>query len=217
MVQFLELTLDDMRADAIRKYGTLDLDGLADVLKSLNSNYRYQEAVDIAMLSAHQWITDGRWKKLEANNPEFTKAHEFETKLLDRQRIKDGKIEKYQVKMYRLVHDMTEDYEGRDISELEVIQHMDIDPEDQNLEALEIIKKYAISENLDGLKRAKASAKFEASMLKVAEAVAALQNHKTKIAVVKARQATLRAENAATLVRSRAGFLNAEGRKLFGL
>ena len=54
-------------------------------------------------------------------------------------------------------------------------------------------------------------------MNRLAKTAAELQNHKTKIAVVKMKQAGLRLKNAEDIKRSRAGFLNAEGRKLFGL
>ena len=217
MVKFLELTLEDMLVDAREKYSNLDLDGLGEVLKSLKSNVRYAEALDIARLKAHAWITDGRYKALEKNNPEFIKVNEFEVKTVERMRIKEGKIEKYMDKMHRLVHDFREDFEGREVSEVQLLEYIDIDADDMNLDTLEKIKKYAVAENLDGLKRAKASAKFEQSMRKIAEAAAALQNHKTKISVIVAFQAALRAENAEKIVKSRAGFLNAEGQKLFGI
>lgn len=217
MVKFLELTLEDMLVDAREKYSGLDLDGLSEALKSLKSNTRYAEALDIARLKAHGWITDGRFKALDKNNHEFVESNKFEIKRVERMRIKDGKIEKYQEIMHRLVHDFREDFEGRDVSEIQLLEYIDIDSDDMNLDTLEKIKKYAVAENLDGLKRAKANAKFEQSMLKIAEAAAALQNHKTKISVVMALQATLRAENAEEIVKSRAGFMNAEGQKLFGI
>lgn len=217
MVKFLELTLEDMLVDAREKYSDLDLDGLAEALKGLKSNVRYAEALDIARLKAHMWITDGRFKAIDKNNPEFVRTNEFEVKTVERMRIKDGKIEKYMDKMHRLVHDHREDFEGRGISEIEILEYIDIDADDVSMDTLDKIKRYAVAENLDGLKRAKASESGELAMKRVAEAAAALQNHKTKIAVVTALQAALRAENAAALVRDRSGFLNAEGRKLFGL
>lgn len=218
MVKFIELTLEDMLVDAREKYGELSLDDLAEVLKNLKSNSRYAEALDIARLKAHGWISNGRFKALEANNPEFVKNHEFEVKTVERMKIKDGKIEKYQEKMHRLVHDFREDYTGRDVSELEILAELqDMDSDDIEMDVLEKIKKYAIAENLDGLKRALANEQVEIATRRIAEAAAALQNHKTKIAVITARQAELRAINAAEIVRSRAGFLTPEGRKLFGL
>ena len=217
MVNFLEITSEEMISDARRKYGELSLDELSEVLKSLKSNTRYAEALDIARLKAHGWISQGRFRALEKNNLEFVQKHEFETKVIERARIKDNKIEKYQEKMYRLVHDYREDYPGRDISELEILDKIDIDSDDIDLDTLEKIKKYAVSENLDRLKRALASEQMEIAARRVAEAAAALQNHKTKIAVVMALQAELRAKKAAEIARSRAGFLTPEGRKLFGL
>ena len=218
MVKFIELTLEEMLIDARQKYGEQSLDDLSETLKKLKSNTRYAEALDIARLKAHGWITNGRFKALETNNPEFVKNNEFEIKTVERMKIKDGKIEKYMEKMYRLVHDFREDFAGKDVSELEILGELaDMDSDDLNMDTLEKIKKYAVAENLDGLKRALATEQVEIATKRIAEAAAALQNHKTKIAVVTALQAELRAKNAAELVRSRAGFLTAEGRKLFGL
>ena len=99
MVKFIELTLEEMLIDARAKYGEQSLDDLGETLKKLKSNTRYAEALDIARLKAHGWITDGRFKALDKNNPEFVKTHEFDIKIVERMKIKDGKIEKYQEKM----------------------------------------------------------------------------------------------------------------------
>lgn len=218
MVRLEELTVDEMIADAKESSEGMTLEQKQTKLKDMKANKRYKTDNVIARLNFNLWVSEGDLKVLNTVVPEYAEKTKFETKIEDRKRVKaDNTIEIIKVKLYKLAINPLENFAGKDKSDLDVLQYVEIDEEDQNLSDIDKIRKYQVSENVYMLKKQAELNEYERRYYKVLKTQAALMNQRTKIAVFQAAiQADQRA-NAAALLRSRAGFLNAEGRKIFGI
>lgn len=163
-------------------------------------------------------LAEGRFKVLEATYPKYVKAVGYEVITTMVSKIVDNKITEVPVRKYRKVIDFAQAYDGHKISELQALKHLaNSEAEDESLTPEELLHKYRIPERLAELKRL--SYNNEVARLELTYRVAKVLYtlRRRTLETIDMMIAEKKAEATKAFMQKSAEWLNADGKKLFGL
>ena len=215
----LEIVPSEHIAHIREKFSGLDVDGLKTERKERAANKKTRANVGRTSLDLGMEIAEGLFKTVQSVYPKYIQAVGYTTREETRQRITDGKIEKYVVTMYKISRDMSTNFKGVDVTESEAVKHLaDIESADENLPPEELIRKYQVSENLFFMKEALKNKDFANRTLEFRRAKVLASLHTLTIQAIDQMIAEAEMSERDRRIERLGAFMTPEGRqKLFGL
>ena len=201
------------------KFADLTIDELKAKRKEISGNKKARADVGRTSFNLGMEIAEGLFKTVQSIYPKYIQAVGYTTREEERQRVTDGKIEKYMVTMYKIEKDVTANFKGVDVTESEAVKHLSgVDAADENLTPEELIRKYQVSENLFFMKEALKNKDFANRTLEFRRAKVLASLHTLTIQAIDQMIAEAEMSEHDKRVERLGAFMTPEGRqKLFGL
>jgi len=201
------------------KFADLTIDELKAKRKEIAGNKKARADVGRTSFNLGMEIAEGLFKTVQSIYPKYIQAVGYTTREEERQRVTDGKIEKYMVTMYKIEKDVNANFKGVDVTEADVVKHLaDIDTADENLTPEELIRKYQVSENLFFMKEALKNKDFANRTLEFRRAKVLASLHTLTIQAIDQMIVEAEMSEHDRRIERLGAFMTPEGRqKLFGL
>ena len=201
------------------KFAGLDINQLKTKRKEIAGNKKTRANVGRTSFDIGMEIAEGLFKTMQSIYPKYVQAVGYTTRDEERQRVVDGKIEKYVVTMYKINQDVQNSFKGVDITEADAVKHLaDVDAADENLTPEELIRKYQVSEQLFFTKEAVKNAVFQQRHVKYRRAKVLASLHTLTLQTIDQMIAELEFNEHRDKAERLSQWLTPEGRKkLFGL
>ena len=201
------------------KFADLTIDELKAKRKEIAGNKKARADVGRTSFNLGMEIAEGLFKTVQSIYPKYIQAVGYTTREEERQRVTDGKIEKYMVTVYKIEKDVNANFKGVDVTEADVVKHLaDIDTADENLTPEELIRKYQVSENLFFMKEALKNKDFANRTLEFRRAKVLASLHTLTIQAIDQMIVEAEMSEHDKRIERLGSFMTPEGRqKLFGL
>lgn len=201
------------------KFAGLNVDELKAKRKEMAANKKARANVGRTSLNIGMEIAEGLFKTTQSIYPKYIQAVGYTTRDEERQRVTDGKIEKYVVTMYKINQDVQNSFKGVDVTEADAVRHLaGVDAADENLTPEELIRKYQVSEQLFFTKEAVKNAVFQQKHVEYRRAKVLASLHTLTLQTIDEMVAELEFNAHRERADRMSQWLTPEGRKkLFGL
>lgn len=201
------------------KFANLSIDELKNKRKEISGNKTTRANVGRTSFNLGMEISEGLFKTLQSIYPKYIQAVGYTTREEERQRVVDGKIEKYMVNMYKIEKDVNANFKGVDVTESEAVKYLaNVESADENLTPEELIRKYQVSESLFFMKEALKNKDFADRTLEFRRAKVLASLHTLTLQAIDQMIAEIEMSEHDKRVERLGAFMTPEGRqKLFGL